>query len=862
MNEYGKEDDLVREGSAAFTSGVMGVLIILARDASEVERKAAEILQMRISKRGPAKALILTEPSPESQHADECHDLVIFMGCAQSQSTFVHRARRDGVEPPKLPDSDTIHPESFAIKTESGPKPQVLIISSNGRGAIFAVGALLRAVAFTPRGISVPHMDLRDKPSLWLRGTEASAGGPRSGAKETAKLRPQTRDELRETIEDLMLLGGNVFQGEEELVRACGMMTYGGCVANALQAPFPQEWAATPSDSLHVKVSAYFRKSFVCPSIPEARKALLDRYETIFAHSPPYDFFVTNSGDVGGCTCSGCMPWGRTYIKLVHEMAGILHKHRPECRLMATNQNLTNEGNQAILDYLNEKQDSRWLFAIRYGPGGNEMDTYNRGPVNPKWFEYEGFGPVGHYLEYIHHQLPGTTEIALFSDVTHWILSQYGVQRPDPAFAAIYGRRSWNARPRHYHRIATETFHYALGDMFYSEGMHDDFNKWLWLRLLWNPRLSCEEVTGEYCRYWFGRDAEDEMVQAIFTMEENLEKPVLGNPGIARAVEILRSAKSRIPPNLLKVDYRWNIAMQKALLDRYIQLWLERGDKIKRDASAVLARVATSARPRREIMHALRILRQPQEDLGMRAIREKVRALGERSNETIGYREPGYFVANEYDITEIGWWIKTLQEATTETDEAMRNAARMVLAYEDPGQGGRYERLGWPWGSGHLLEENDIIGFFPFTGPARLASFGMAYSWGRPDAHLTFVYGGLDPEVQYCLRLSVGFHCDELKQILGQGLLQTLEVNGVVIGREVPLPLGGARLCEFTLPAGLARDGRLTVVLRSESSHFHMVGASEIWLMHKDRMPWTTNWSRQVALTRRSSKHAQRREDP
>ena len=390
------------------------------------------------------------------------------------------------------------------------------------------------------------------------------------------------------------------------------MLTRFGRTANQMPAGFPREWAADGGRS----------RKYVCPSVPEARKALLDSFDKMFREAPDYDFFTTNSGDEGGCRCDKCMPWGNTYIRLLHEIADRLHKYHPNTKILATNQDLSNAGNQQLIDYLNS-DDSNWLFAIRYGPGADEMQTYIRGPVNPRWFEYEGFGPLGNYLKQMHHALPRETNIALYSDITHWMQAQFAVAHPDVALAAVYDRRSWNARPRHFCNVAHEIFHYALGDMHYSEGMHDDFNKWIWYRLLWNPHQDAETLTKEYCRYWFGPEAQDLVAEAIFLMEETLEKPVLGNEGIAKAVELLESAGQRIPENLLRTDWRWRVISQKALMDRYIQLLLMRGVQLKQAAVPNLQQVAEARQPKANLQEALDLLNQPLVTKEMKAVIDK-----------------------------------------------------------------------------------------------------------------------------------------------------------------------------------------------------------------------------------------------
>lgn len=784
--------------------------------------KAAGILAARIRKRSRIEADLVLGTEPLRAGAD----LVFVIGTPGDLPPELAVEISPGL--PRLPETDELHPECFAVATTTlGGQNTVLICGCDGRGTIYGVGHVLRAMTFLEGRIEVPQVMASERPAFWMRGGNPS--GPGSRARQFGQLRPQTADERREVMEDLMLLGTNIFGGDPGRVRPYGMMSSSGRTANEMPPGFPAEWGADGGTS----------KKYVCPSIPEARKALLGSFEEMFASSKVYDFFTTNSGDVGGCRCERCMPWGGTYIRLVHEIADILHRYQPGRKVLATNQDLTSEGNQAILDYLNST-DPSWLHAIRYGPGADEMQTYIRGPVNPGWFIYEGFGPLGNYLRGLHHQLPRETGIALYSDITHWMQSQFGVQQPDIALAAVYQRRSWNARPRYLTRVAREILHYAMGDMHYSEGMHDDFNKWLWYRLLWNPHLTAGEITREYCRYWFGPEAEDDMAEAIFLMEENLEKPVLGNDGIPRVIDLIRSAWKRVPPNLRAVDYRWRIIAQKALMDLYIQLLLERGKELKEEAAGILEGASRSADPEEVARAAMDVLEGELVTVEMGEILQEARSLGEESNSAIGYRVPAPFIVGEMDLTEVGWWRKVLGEAIQNGEgESVRNAAAMILGYEDPGEGGIYVNLGWPGTSRYLVSGDELWGFMPFKGPARMSHYGVAYSFGRAGERVSMLFEDLEPGADYVLRLSVGVHMEESElPVEGVRLQEGLEVNGRTLSEGFPVTVGDMSYHEFDVAGDLNPDGRLEVVLVPGSEVLPVTGLSEIWVMRRENVPW------------------------
>jgi uncharacterized protein (DUF1778 family) len=804
--------------------------IVTGAKSTGPELKAAKILEHRILKRSSVTVTRTEEQDENAKKAIADSDTVFVVGTPEGSQLVAKLMGELGAALPTLPNSDRIHPESFAVKSGAvDGKNYVVIAGADPRGTLYGVGWVLRAMTYLPDTVLIPPMDVRDKPAFSMRGGNPT--GPGSRARQYGNLRPRTHEEHIEMMEDLILLGTNTYGGDFDLIRSYGMLTVFSRKANEMPPGFPKEWYADGG-----------RESrYVCPSIPEARKALLESFDEMFGKAPDYDFFKTKSGDPGGCRCDKCMPWGGTYIRLLHEIAGILHKYHPETKILATNQDLTSEGDQAIFDYLNS-QDSSWLHAIHYGPAADQMQTYIRGPVHPQWFEYEGFGPLSNYLKLRYHELPHSTNISLFSDITHWMQSQFAVPHPDVALAAIYSRRSWNARPRNFAKVGREILNYALGDIPYSEGMHDDFNKWFWYRLLWNPQQDAESITHEYCRYWFGPKAADEMTEAIFVMEQTLEEPVVDNPEIAKAVELVRSAGAKIPENLRASDYRWRIISQKALVDRYIQLKLQQGEALKDKAGRILARVNDSSNPRALLTEAASVLEKPANTPQMNAVLEEARKLGEESNKIIGYRVPATFFVEEYDLAEVGWWKKTLDRALVDgNNSTMKNVAKMILDYENPGEGGFYDNLGWPNDPKHLVRGEWLWGFMPFPGPAKRSHYNLAYTMVEPSG-VSLTYESLDSKAQYVVRISIGIHLEESEEadiLRGVELKEGIQADGQVVSEEFAIPRNDVIIREFDVPRGATKDGKLEITLTNSSPALPITGAYEVWLMRKDKMPWT-----------------------
>ena len=140
----------------------------------------------------------------------------------------------------------------------------------------------------------------------------------------------------------------------------------------------------------------------------------------------------------------------------------------------------------------------------------------------------------------------------------------------------LFRSLTFYAWPKYYHRVFNDLMPYGVGDITHSSGHHDHFNQWMWQRLLWLPRKTVDEVVDEYCRCWFGIQAAPLMAKAIFQLEENLEeqpgKLLSEKSGIDRYYQLVKKAGEQMPGTLLKNNWLWRMFMQKASLDKYIQL--------------------------------------------------------------------------------------------------------------------------------------------------------------------------------------------------------------------------------------------------------------------------------------------------
>jgi len=645
----------VRGGDAApaAPNAIHSIDIVLDQEASSVEQRVAGVLKARILNATP----VIIEVGPGRKPGA---DLYIHLGKVRTTGALNDLCTRETVRPPG---KEMPNPEGFALKTVQDGKDRVLIaVGADDRAVLFVAGEILRRLRFDEDHIDLPAVDISSSPGFRFRGFSANQGGTMMTA---TKARPWTEQERHGVMLDYALAGGNCFYTEEkpgptyEFVKSFALMTTTGARPNQLLGQHPKEWNAGGREP-------WEGTQWVCPSVPEARAALLAQWDKDFAQRADHDVMRFYAGDPGGCTDARCRPWGKTFVQLSEEMAAVWFKYHSNSIVLIANQGLDNAGEKAIFDYYKEKPRT-WSYGIAYGPGSNPMSRYFRRELRNDLFAYPGKGPVDRYLAEMLHELPPEQHIMHYSDITHWIRSQYQIDNPEPNIVKAYNRRMFHARPRAMYNIFQAIMPFSEGDIIYSEGNHDEFHQYLWARLLWDPNRELEDVMREYCVLYFGEASAEPMVQALFQLELNLVTPLDSNPGIARYYSLVKEAGNKMPAWRMKRDYRWRLHMQKAALDQYLQYKLKHEmDKEKRVRDALGS--ARSGEYDPAIKQALAILREQSETDQMKKLRDEAGKLGDDSNQLHGDRNLGYFKL-DVPLRNIPGAIERLEEALSAKSE-------------------------------------------------------------------------------------------------------------------------------------------------------------------------------------------------
>jgi len=641
------------------TNGIRALRLVPEPDTSAIESRLAELLKSRILSLTPV-AITVGVSNPGTS------DLTVYLGKVRASGPLHDLAERNEV---RLPGKTNAYPEGFAVKTGTdGRNRAVVVLGADDRGLLYGVGEFLRRLRFEADRLELPEVDVRSAPGFRFRGFSANQGGTMVGA---TKARSWTTAELHAVVLDYALAGGNCFYCEDQpgplyqFLKSYGLLTTTGARPNQLLGSHPKEWDAGGRE-------AWEGKAWVCPSIPEARAALLAQWDKDFAQRGDHDVMRFYAGDPGGCTDARCEPWGKTFVLLCEEMAAIWLKYHPKSLVLIANQGLDNAGERAIFDYYHQAP-RRWSYGIAYGPGSNPLSRYFRDKdLRDDLFEYPGKGPVDRYLAEMLHELPMDQHIVHYSDITHWIRSQYPVDHPEPNIIKAYNRRMFHARPKALYRIFQAIMPFSEGDIIYSEGNHDEFHQYLWARLLWDPNRELEDVMREYCVLYFGEASADLMVQALFQLEDNLVMPLDTNPGIARYYSWVKEAGEKMPAWRLRGDYRWRLHMQKAALDQYLQYKL-RHELEKERRVRDLVGTAKPGSFDTAIQLAIEVLRQPTEDSQMKSLRDEAARLGEESDRLHGDRNLGFFKLDT-PLRNIPGAIDLLEQAKAAVSESEKQA--------------------------------------------------------------------------------------------------------------------------------------------------------------------------------------------
>ena len=842
-----------------------GVVIQHSSNAGKVELNITNLLADRLKEAGITDIRVVSDNIETKINKNM---LLVLLGMPKNDEGISSWLKKEHIPP--LSDLEP-GPEGFLLKKQDN-KDVIVAAGIDERGCLYAVGEFLRQATIRNGILNFPdNIEVRTAPAFEIRGTQVQQSNI---ARELGKARPWGDKEIHRVILDYALAGANIFSTGYgptfDFIKSYGLMTQGEFGPNTAAGVVPKDWEGKESIG---------RPGYVCLSVPAAKEYMLNLCDNYFKDRPAFDLVKFWGGDGGGCECDKCKPYGLTFIKTVEKMAEIVHKYHPETRVYFTNQKFDNNDDNAIFKYLQEKPRD-WLWAWGYGPGSDATSWQpgHRQTHRMDLFRYPGYGPYSLYPKEILHQLPPQQKLLYYNEITHWKYAQHAFvqmyprpdrdgnqpphwsheiyeRRPDQFLTMVYNRLSFYACPQNYYRVFNDLMPYGVGDITHSSGHHDQFNQWMWARLLWAPRTTLEAVINDYCNTWFGTEAAPLMAKALLILEQNIEeKPGTLLPdktGIKRYYDLVKQAGKLIPKEILGHDWCWRMYMQKGVLDRYTQLNVEQQIQLQSRIEKLISEALKSGDSKKAILDALNWF-DLKETNEMIALREEATELGEESNTLFGERNDGLYNL-KHDFIGLGWLKRQLERAKVADTKKRDELLTMIVNYENPGEGGFYDNLGT-----YNIAPHVVIGYpydhgQPYVSQMlsegnRPSQRSMHYTQNE-DQGITLHYSGLDKKTSYKIRFTLvrPWYQERYAMRMNQKT-ESIYANNILLAKDVELPLQMSDFFTYDIPAQATADGELTIRLeraadvglgdRVSVEQWRNSGgwgtiASEVWLIKK-----------------------------
>ena len=673
--------------------------------------------------------------------------------------------------------------ESFSvIVEENDSRPVVWLIGADERGVLFAAGHLLRTSLLADKQI------LFD-PSNGIEGTtpDYPIRGHQLGYRNTANSYDAwSKEQYEQYIRELAIFGTNCIETipfdntpsphmkvlKEEMNRHISTVcrNYG-----------IDYWIWTPAD-VDLSDESLFR-------------AEVKKHSDYYKKCPHLSHVFVPGGDPGDNHPRYVMP----FLKAI---AGELEKYHPHAGVWISLQGFSDEQIDYFYHYL-ETENPDWLRGVVSGPGSPPLsDTRYRLPQ-----------------KYMHRH---------YADITHTIRCQYPTLRWDQAYALTLGREPVNPQPFYYAELHDRYAPFTDGFLSYSDGAHDDLNKFIWSRKGWSMEEDATGITAQYVRFFFGTKPDDRVTDAILGLERNWDGPIEANGGIEMTFLRWQQLEEAYPN--LQSDWRWQMLLLRAYYDTYTRRrkFYEQG--LEREANQLLEKTPEIGSGKamklalEKVNDADRIniapsLRKKIDDycealyhsVGLQTSIQKYQASGAERGALLDFVD--YPLNNR-------WWLSDQFEkiGQMEAETEKRVALEVIAKWENPGKGSYYDNISnisqSPRVKTTVYDATDVAWWDQGKSRKRLSTQLFQNS---PQ----LLYEDLDPKARYLIRIA-GYG-DALLRVDGERISPTL------YNKELE------EFKEFLIDRRFFQDGKLEVSFdEPEESHLNWRQYSkvcDIWLI-------------------------------
>ena len=702
-----------------------------------------------------------------------------------------------------LASADKPGAEGYVMRTGDNA---VVIGGADPRGVLFGVGHLLRKLEMRAGVIRLPHpLNLSTTPETGLRGHQLGYR-PKTNSYDA-----WTAATWEQYIRELALFGANAIEiipprSDDD--------------ADSPHFPLPQiDMMAEQSrigDEYGQDIWIWYPALDENYGDPKDIEFALKEWEEVYKRLPRIDYMFVPGGDPGHTRPVHL-------FDLLEQQTALLKKYHPNAEMWMSPQSFNAEWMEEFYGLMDKRPE--WLGGIVFGPQQR----------------------VG--LPELRRRIPQKYPIRRYPDITHSRHCQYPVPDWDLAYAVTEAREVINPRPVDQARIYRLLDEYAVGFLTYSEGNHDDVNKFIWSALGWERERNVVDILRDYSRFFIGPDYADSWAQGMLALERNWRGPLAQNEGVYTTLARFRSMEKTASPQL-KLNWRFQHGLYRAYYDAYNRSRLLYETALEDEAMSHLRRAPViGSRLALDLAQAAldRGLAQPiSQDWRARvfelaeALYQSIRAqLSVPRYQAIRVGRGANLDTVDMPLNDRIWLsgqFANIRKLASEQDRL--NVIEAVLNRTNPGPGGFYDDLGNLLRQPHLVRgkgyENDpahlessLVGF-----AIRDEWMDMPLAWWRHaealnDAPLQLRYDGLDPEAQYRVRV---VYAGDSPQVRIELQADGAEVHGLL---ERPVPFESL---EFDVPQSATGDGGLTLTWRGEpgrGGNGRGTQVAEVWLLKK-----------------------------
>ncbi|UCH36108.1 MAG: hypothetical protein JSV65_07060 [Armatimonadota bacterium] len=774
------------------------VVVTAGPTADAVERQAALMLRWEVQKRTG-----LEWPEVAALPADDVPAIIV-----GSRERMPAAPRGAAMPEPEMKHGKPAA-EGYVLAVDAAARraPTVYAIGNDRRGALFAIGRLLRSLDWADGEAQLPSdLEVSSAPAYPIRGMQL---GYRQ-LNDTLDAWDVSR--YAQYVRDLIVFGNNAV----ELIPPVSPGSPGLAIPDPLMPLHPWDMTLAVSavlDAYDMDVWFWLPLESGAAEDSERRVASLRERDALFRACRRIDHLFVPGGDPGDTPPQILMPYLR-------ELGDVLRRSHPNAQLWVSPQKFRREHLKDFYEYL-QTEEPDWLAGVVWGPGCIGTLPYTREMIPERY-------PIRHY-----------------PDITHAKVCQFPFPYWDVVWAQAYERQPIQPRPAQFAHICNLLSPYTPGAVAYSDGTGDDVNKIVWDALLWDPEVDVREVLRDFGRYFVGPGYADDVADGLLMLEQNWAGPAATNPQVEKTLVHWQAMEKRASPKVLS-NWRLQQGLIRAYADAYVQKRAQQETALLGDAYAEL-RKAPEIGPDAALTKAEEILRSADPHTAAPALRARTHELADMLFDSIGMQlsiekhgasaldRGAQLDNNDGPLTDCPWLLLRIAEIRTLPDrDAQLAAIDEIVNWTDPGLGGFYDDLGnrangtdphlvreIPWeddpGFLHGVQDAHYGPGFPHRDRQSWAHQAQVY---RPPLRMR--YTGLDPQGSYVLKATYA----------GRGRMSIqLYLGGEAVGEAVEFDGRDPVVRQSEVPRSAVAEGTLDVMW--DSTVRDDVQIAEVWLLRK-----------------------------